>query len=120
MPMIMPMISTPDLPRLQAFYEGLFGAHETQRYPAEGDVFFVGLQAGDADLGLVAMPATRTGEDGQRLLLSVAVDDVDGLLDTVRRLGGTVLAPPTDMPWGQRVGHILDPDGNTVNLTQQL
>ena len=48
----------------------------------------------------------------------MAVGDVDALLDTVRRLGGTVVAPPTDMPWGQRVGHILDPDGNTVNLTQ--
>ena len=25
-----------------------------------------------------------------------------------------------DMPWGQRVAHIKDPDGNVVNLTQQL
>jgi hypothetical protein len=24
------------------------------------------------------------------------------------------------MPWGQRVAHIKDPDGNVVNLTQQL
>jgi predicted enzyme related to lactoylglutathione lyase len=24
------------------------------------------------------------------------------------------------MPWGQRVAHILDPDGNTVNLTEPL
>jgi predicted enzyme related to lactoylglutathione lyase len=58
------------------------------------------------------------GGDALRLLLSVAVDDVDGLLDMVRRLGGTVLGPPTDMPWGQRVAHILDPDGNAVNLTK--
>jgi len=32
----------------------------------------------------------------------------------------TVLGPPNDMPWGQRVAHILDPDGNTVNLTEPL
>ena len=31
-----------------------------------------------------------------------------------------VLGPPNDMPWGQRVAHILDPDGNTVNLTEPL
>ena len=28
-----------------------------------------------------------------------------------------MLGPPNDMPWGQRVAHIQDPDGNTVNLT---
>jgi hypothetical protein len=25
-----------------------------------------------------------------------------------------------DMPWGHRVANITDPDGNTINLTQQL
>jgi hypothetical protein len=24
------------------------------------------------------------------------------------------------MPWGQRVAHIQDPDGNTVNLTEPI
>jgi predicted enzyme related to lactoylglutathione lyase len=24
------------------------------------------------------------------------------------------------VPWGHRVAHITDPDGNSVNLTQQL
>jgi hypothetical protein len=24
------------------------------------------------------------------------------------------------MPWGQRVAHISDPDGNDVNLTQPI
>ncbi len=119
MPAITPIISTPDLPRLQTFYEGLLGAKELQRYPDQGDIFFLGLRAGDADLGLVAEAQTRTGRDGQRIVLSVAVEDVDGLLDTVRRLGGTILAPPTDMPWGQRVGHVFDPDGNMVNLTHE-
>ncbi|WP_245160258.1 hypothetical protein [Blastococcus sp. CT_GayMR20] len=28
--------------------------------------------------------------------------------------------PADDMPWGQRVAHIKDPDGNVPNLTQQL
>ena len=34
--------------------------------------------------------------------------------------GGLVLGPPNDMPWGQRVAHIHDPDGNTINLTQPV
>jgi len=54
------------------------------------------------------------------MLISVAVDEVDRLLDRVEPLGGRVLGPPTDMPWGQRVVHIKDPDGNAVNLTQEI
>ncbi|MCW2657653.1 MAG: EamA family transporter [Jatrophihabitans sp.] len=42
------------------------------------------------------------------------------LLDRVVELGGRVLSPPNDMPWGQRVGHIEDPDGNAVNLTHEI
>ena len=118
MPTITPVISTPDLPRLRAFYEGLFGAAESERYPAGGDIFYLGLTAGDSVLGLVSEAATEPGAGGQRVLLSVLVDDVDALLDRVTALGGTVLSPPNDMPWGQRVGHVQDPDGNAVNLTQ--
>jgi predicted enzyme related to lactoylglutathione lyase len=61
----------------------------------------------------------------QRILLNVNVADlgvggVESLLEHVEVLGGRVLGPPNDMPWGQRVAHILDPDGNTVNLTEPL
>jgi predicted enzyme related to lactoylglutathione lyase len=55
-----------------------------------------------------------------RMLLSVDVPDVGALLAAVEDLGGTVTGGPNDMPWGQRVAHITDPDGNGVNLTQQL
>ena len=114
---IQPFISTPDLPRLRVFYEGMFGATELERTPADGPPFFVVLTVGDSRLGLVSEADTRPGRDGQRTALSFAVDDVDALLPRVTELGGTVLAPPHDMPWGQRVGHVFDPDGNLVNLT---
>ncbi|WP_436693071.1 VOC family protein [Geodermatophilus sp. CPCC 205506] len=35
----------------------------------------------------------------------------------VPELGGTASGPANDMPWGQRVAHVRDPDGNAVNLT---
>jgi predicted enzyme related to lactoylglutathione lyase len=53
-------------------------------------------------------------------VLSIQVPDVDALLPRVAGLGGTAPGPANDMPWGQRVGHISDPDGNAINLTQQL
>jgi uncharacterized glyoxalase superfamily protein PhnB len=42
------------------------------------------------------------------------------LLDRVAGLGVRVQGPLNDMPWGQRVAHIADPDGSVVNLTQAL
>jgi predicted enzyme related to lactoylglutathione lyase len=116
---IEPIIVTKDLPRLLSFYSGLFDATETSRFPEDGPVFFVGLRIGDSDLGLVNEDRGATAA-GQRMAISVAVDDVDALLDRVEELGGRVLAPPTDMPWGQRVVHVYDPDENAVNLTHQL
>jgi predicted enzyme related to lactoylglutathione lyase len=114
---IQPIIATTDVERLRAFYTGLLGAVETSRQPAEGPVFFVGLRADDAEFGLVNNEEADAGMPS-RIVLSIDVPDVDALLDRVRELGGTVLAPPNDMPWGQRVAHVRDPDGNAVNLTR--
>ncbi|TQM09127.1 putative enzyme related to lactoylglutathione lyase [Pseudonocardia kunmingensis] len=116
---VQPMITTADLPRLQRFYTGLLDAKETERFPQDGAAFFVALRIGDSDLGLVSDADVEPG-GGQRMLISVDVADVDGLLGRVEVLGGRVEGPPTDMPWGQRVVHLQDPDGNAVNLTQQL
>jgi predicted enzyme related to lactoylglutathione lyase len=113
------VVVTADLDRMLAFYAGVFGAEEVERVPAEGPPFYLGLRIGDSDLGLVADPAVGTGSAG-RMLLSIDVADVDGLLGRVAGLGGAVPGPPNDMPWGQRVAHVQDPDGNTVNLTQDL
>ncbi|GAA1298305.1 extradiol dioxygenase [Pseudonocardia xinjiangensis] len=116
---ISPMIVTPDVEPLLRFYTGLFGAEQAERYPEDGAVFFVGLRIGDSHLGLVSDAAADTTVP-QRLLLSIDVEDVDKLLERVEELGGQVLGPANDMPWGQRVAHIKDPDGNAINLTQPV
>ncbi|HVH23162.1 MAG TPA: VOC family protein [Pseudonocardia sp.] len=113
------IINTPQLSRLIAFYTELLGAKETLRVPDEGPIFYLGLQIGDSELGLVADPAADLTSP-QRILLSVEVDDVDELVPRVAQLGGRLLGLPNDMPWGQRVAHIQDPDGNAVNLTQTI
>ncbi|GAB3976417.1 VOC family protein [Plantactinospora veratri] len=116
---VQPIVVTPDLPRLLRFYQGLLGAVEVRRFPDEGPVFYVSLRLGDSDLGVVSEAEVDLSTPS-RIALSVAVPDVDGLLDEVAPLGGRVLGPPNDMPWGQRVVHLHDPDGNMVNLTQEL
>lgn len=116
---IQPVIVTADQGALLGFYTKLFGAEESFRVPAEGPAFYVGLRIGDSDLGLVAREDAATGA-ASRILLSIDVDDVDETLARVAALGGSVSGGPNDMPWGQRVAHIKDPDGNPVNLTQPI
>ena len=117
MPAIRPIIVTADLDRLLAFYTGLLGAQEVMRFPEDGPTFYVGLTLGDSELGVSADTSVMPGSPG-RMLLSIEVADVDALLPRVEPLGGAVQGPANDMPWGQRVAHIADPDGNVVNLTQ--
>ncbi len=121
---VQPVIVTPSIPLLLAFYKALLGAVEVSRVPEDGPPFFVGLQIGNAELGVVADGDAHI-DAPQRILLNVnvadlGVGDVAGLLEHVEALGGRILSPPNDMPWGQRVAHIQDPDGNTVNLTEPI
>ena len=121
---VQPVLVTPSLPLLLAFYKALLGAAEISRMPEDGPVFYVGLQIGNAELGIVTDREADIAAP-QRILLNVnvadlGVGDVQGLLEHVEPLGGRVLGPPSGMPWGQRVAHIQDPDGNTVNLTEPI
>ncbi len=116
---IQPVIITADQDVLVGFYTKLFGAEEIFRIPEEGPAFYRGLRIGDTDLGLVAKADSGTGA-APRVLLSIGVDNVDEMLGRVTALGGSVHGGPNDMPWGQRVAHIQDPDGNPLNLTQPI
>jgi predicted enzyme related to lactoylglutathione lyase len=116
---IQPVILTADLDRLRAFYVAVFDAVEVMRVPSDGPTFYLGLRIGGSTLGVVAESDAPTGSG--RVLISIDVGeiaDLDALLPRVGVAGGQVLAPPNDMAWGQRVAHIQDPDGNSVNLTQ--
>lgn len=116
---IQPIVSTPDLHWLRTFYETVLSAKQTLRVPEEGPEFYVELQIGATALGLVHEADTQIGAP-VRIILSADVADVDALLPAVESAGGTVPGQPNDMPWGQRVAHVLDPDGNMLNLTTWL
>jgi lactoylglutathione lyase len=103
-----------------AFY-GQLGFVETYRFPAEGEAGYVTLERDGSRLGLVdaAWPeeqfSLRRG-DGPRGELFVYVQAVD---EVVARLGAPVLRAPEDRPWGERVAHVADPEGNPVALAQR-
>ncbi|MFJ4221824.1 VOC family protein [Curtobacterium luteum] len=47
----------------------------------------------------------------------IFVRDVDDAVASLSGMRGVrTLKPPSDMPWGERVAYVTDPDGNPVAL----
>ncbi|HEY5981063.1 MAG TPA: VOC family protein [Microlunatus sp.] len=114
------ILSTPDLPRLVAFYTAALDAEVTYQFPPEGDPGYVALQIAGASLGIAADPAAAEADGQQRHALWVYCSDADAAADGLVAAGGTLISPPTDMPWGERVADLHDPDGNLLHVAHQL
>ena len=87
----------------------------------DGAPGFVALRRGDAELGVTIEEAPRmlAGVEpgaGPRHELFVYVDDVDATVERLRAEGIRVLREAAEMPWGERVAYVADPDGNVVSL----
>jgi lactoylglutathione lyase len=115
-PRLFPMLSAEDFAASVNFYKDL-GGTEAYRFP-EDDPVYVTIAFGDGQVGIGAMrgapihgrpqrPAT-----GHRIELCLYVDDVDATAAKA-----PCIVPPQDMPWGERIAYIEDPDGNLIMLT---
>jgi uncharacterized glyoxalase superfamily protein PhnB len=111
---LFPILSTADLDRSLAFYQGLLGAEIEYRFPPDGPAGYVSLRIGSSKLGLGLDPTASAGPTGQRCSLWMYADDCDAAVARLSAAGTTVLVPPEDQPWGERVARVLDPDGNVV------
>ena len=116
-----PVIYARDVEAVAAFYVGL-GFEERFRMPAQdGTVGYVGLRRESAELAVTTedSPRVLAGVEpgpGPRHELFVYVDDVDGTVSALRDGGANVVREPVDMPWGERIGFVTDPEGNLVSL----
>ena len=87
----------------------------------DGSPGFIGLRRDGADLAVTTEESPRMlagVEPGQgpRHELFVYVDDVDRMVSELRSGATAVLREPMDMPWGERVAYLTDPEGNVVAL----
>jgi lactoylglutathione lyase len=107
-----------------AFYERL-GFERHVQLPPEGEPGYIGLRRGTFEVSVVDAQWTKdmfdetaaTGKQSPRFEMFVYVDDVER---TVEELGAPVLKGPEDMPWGERIAYVADPDGNPVALSRTL
>jgi len=109
---------TTDMAAAQAFYRHVVGWQAKDASAAFPYTFFC---AGPTEVGgLMELPpdARRMGAT-PRFVGYIAVDDIDATVDRLRRLGGSVLVPPTDSNIG-RVAIVADPQTATFGLVGGL
>ena len=119
-----PIVYTRDVPRAVAFYRGELGFEERYRWPAEGEPEFVVLRLERFELGVATASALqellgRQMGDELRFELCLYADDVDAAVERLRARGVEVLREPADMPWGERMAYVADPDGNPIQLASR-
>jgi lactoylglutathione lyase len=103
-----------------AFYESL-GFERHFRLPTEGEPGYIGLRRDGGEIAVVTRdwPTQQYSAavgDGVRFEMFVYVEDVDSHVERLREGGSDILSEPDDMPWGERVAYVTDPDGNPVAL----
>jgi len=113
---LFPILLTRDLPRLVGFYETALDATVDYRFAGGDEDDYVSLRVGAASLGIGRDPGAPDAAAGDRIALWLYVDDVDEVFARWTEAGGDAVQAPADMPWGERVAQVRDPDGNLVNL----
>lgn len=114
---ITPSAVVDDANRAIDFYQRAFGAKETYRLPMGDKIGHAEMQIGDSRFMLsdefperdALSPRSRGGATGGFLIY---VPDVDAAIDRAVKAGATVVQPPEDQFWGDRMGTVLDPFGH--------
>jgi lactoylglutathione lyase len=115
-----PVVFASSVEATSSFYESL-GFERHFQLPPSGEAGYVGLRRAGHELAVVTrewpqQQYSLTVRDGVRFEMFVYVDDVDNHVERLRGERSTVLSEPADMPWGERVAYVTDPDGNPVAL----
>jgi lactoylglutathione lyase len=117
-----PVLHADDVESVASFYRRL-GFDETVRLNGpDGRVGYVGLSRGAAELAVTSVESPRTlagvePSPGPRGELFVYVEDLDATVDALRGTA-TIHKEAADMPWGERIAFLADPEGNLVTLAQ--
>ena len=102
-----------DLNKTSAFYCGLFG-WKTEAYGPAAMVDTGSKQ------GIQGHIAALGHEPFRYTTFYVQVEDLQGYLDKIGRLGGKTIVPPTEVPGMGGFAWFSDPEGNVVGLWKPL
>ena len=113
-----------DIAAAKAFYRAIF-APEIVYEDAVSAVLglsgtMVNLLASSEAPALVAPTQVGGAGEGPRMMLTVRVQDVDGVCEALRQRGVPLLNGPVDRPWGRRTAAFADPAGHVWEVAQVI
>lgn len=110
-----PGVPVRDIETALAFYVGVLGMTETFR---NGDpVGFVIVERDDAEIHLTLQPAHRATTAN---VLHLMVDDADAFHEQVTGHGVRIVKGIRDADYGMRTFVMADPDGNRIDVGEDL
>ncbi|MGN6474548.1 MAG: VOC family protein [Mycobacteriales bacterium] len=114
-----PVVYVDNVARSKAFWERL-GFEAWYSLPEGDDPGYVSLRREGHDIAITRRdwPAEQGIAIGTPAVFEmfVYVSDVDALVTALEADAVDIVQQPTDMPWGERVAMVRDPDGNPVSL----
>ncbi len=120
---IAPGITANDLTKSIHFYVEGLGFTITDRHEADGQLRFVMMKAGNAELGLgqddFAKGNDRVKGVGMRLYINTG-QDLQQLAARAMAAGLPLDHEVMEMPWGQMAFALTDPDGFKLTITAEL
>jgi predicted enzyme related to lactoylglutathione lyase len=101
----------------RSFYADVFG-YRLQEIGEGGFRYSVASLDGEvAVAGIGAIPAQAPAEVSSHWMVYFAVDDCDAATERVTELGGSVMQPPFDTPYG-RMALVAGPEGEAFSVMQ--
>ena len=110
-----------DLASTREWYERVFSGTVAYKFPEDGDPQYLTLRIGSGQIafGNGTTPAlygqTPRPSTGHAVDLCVYVPDLNAVVKTA---ASAVTVPPADMPWGERIAYLQDPEGNMLLVIQ--
>lgn len=122
LPKLSPRLVVDDATAAIDYYVSALGATELVRFAASGKIVHAEIQIGEdvfslteADGGHNRSPAALGGSG---LLLTLVVDDADGVGAALVEAGAEVVIPIADQYYGRREGRLRDPFGHLWIISQ--
>ncbi len=109
------VVYSSDVDRAAKFWE-LLGFERFYELPGpHGAPDYAGLRSGTSELAVTHHDWARQRYglepgDGPRFEMYLYVDDLDAVVERLRGQAVRVLREPEDMPWGERIATVVDPD----------
>lgn len=111
-----------------AFYADVLGLEVTWGKPGEvyasfkaGETVSISLFKRGLMYEALSMPAPAPGVKTHDFVVVMEADDVDAAFGELTAKGAQTLNAPHDMPgWGSRCFHLTDPEGNLIEIYQEL